>query len=380
MKFVIAPDSFKGSRTAAQIAAAIKSGLTRVFPDAEYVLIPMADGGEGTVQSLVDATAGRKISAVVTGPLSTPVTAEFGILGDGITAVIEMAAASGLDYTTAATRNPLTATTYGTGELIRAALDQGVRHIILGLGGSATNDGGAGMAQALGIRLLDAQGRDLERGGAALAHLARIDLTGADPRLAQTEFILAADVTNPLTGPTGASAVFGPQKGATPAMVQELDTSLAHFAAVIQQTTGKDIAQVPGAGAAGGLGAGLLAFTHARLEHGIEIVTRYTHLKERARGADYVFTGEGGIDFQTQYGKTPFGVARATKAVAPNAPVVVLAGNIGRGVDVLYGPDKIDAIFATPSGAKSLAQAIADTDSDVAALAENVGRLLRVRG
>ncbi len=351
MKFVIAPDSFKGGLTAKEAAHAMATGIRRVFPDADYALVPMADGGEGTVQSLVDATNGRLVTATVTGPLGDPVTAQYGLLGDGHTAVIEMAAASGIQFVDDQTHNPLVTTTYGTGELIRAALAQGVDKIILGIGGSATNDGGAGMAQAVGVHLRDAAGHELPFGGAALANLATIDLSERDPLLDDVELLIASDVTNPLVGDTGASAVFGPQKGATPAMVATLDAALAHYADVIHTQVGPDLAQAPGAGAAGGLGAGLMAFTHATMAHGIDIVVEYSGLRQQAADADFVFTGEGGIDFQTQYGKTPYGVAQVTKAVTPDAPVIVLAGNVGKDVDVLYRHDAIDAIFCTVAGA-----------------------------
>ncbi|KRL88099.1 glycerate kinase [Lacticaseibacillus pantheris DSM 15945 = JCM 12539 = NBRC 106106] len=376
MKFVIAPDSFKGGLTAKEAATAMATGIRRVFPDAEYALVPMADGGEGTVQSLVDATDGQLLTATVTGPLGDPVTATYGLLGDGKTAVIEMAAASGIQFVDDTTHNPLVTTTYGTGELIRAALGKGVSKIILGIGGSATNDGGAGMAQAIGIHLRDARGQELPYGGAALANLATVDVSERDPRLADVELLIASDVTNPLVGDTGASAVFGPQKGATPDMVATLDAALGHYADVIHAQMGPDLAQAPGAGAAGGLGAGLMAFTHATMAHGIDIVVEYSGLKQQAADADFVFTGEGGIDFQTQYGKTPYGVAQATKSVAPHAPVVVLAGNVGKGVDVLYRRDAIDAIFCTVAGAKPLPQAIADGAHDVAQTAENVARMI----
>ncbi|KRO18079.1 glycerate kinase family protein [Lacticaseibacillus saniviri] len=377
MKFVIAPDSFKGSLTAKEAAEDIRTGLARVYPDATYELVPMADGGEGTVQSLVDATDGELITETVTGPLGKPVQAAYGMLGDGETAAIEMSAASGIGFVTDETKNPLVTTTYGTGELIIKALDRGAKKIILGIGGSATNDGGAGMAQAIGVSLKDAADQELGFGGGQLGDLLTIDVSGVDPRIKDTEILIASDVTNPLVGETGASAVFGPQKGATPEMVKTLDDNLNHYAAVIKATMGKDLADYPGAGAAGGLGAGLLAFTNATMDRGIEIVIAYTKLKERAQNADYVITGEGGIDFQTQYGKTPYGVALATKSVAPNAPVIVMAGNIGEGVDVLYKKEAIDAIFATPDGAKPLDKAIADTDHDISELAENIARLIK---
>ena len=377
MKFIIAPDSFKGNLTAKQVAEAIQAGLQRIFPTADYDLVPMADGGEGTVQSLVDATAGQILTASVTGPLGQPVRASYGLLGDKQTAVIEMAAASGLQFVDDQTRNPLKTTTYGTGELIIKALDQGAKKIILGIGGSATNDGGAGMAQAIGVSLQNAQNQELAPGGGALSQLTKIDLTNVDPRIRHTEILIASDVTNPLVGPTGASAVFGPQKGATPAMVTTLDQNLRHYADLIKQKLGRDLANFPGAGAAGGLGAGLLAFTPAKLEKGIDIVVAYSQLKQRAQGADFVFTGEGGIDAQTQYGKTPFGVALATKQVAPHAPVIALAGNIGSGVSVLYRQDAIDAIFSTMTAAKSLPQAIKDAPQDISLVSENIARLLK---
>lgn len=370
MKFVIAPDSFKGSLTAKQAAEAIKKGLVRALPDEDYVLVPMADGGEGTMQALVDAGGGRLLAAQVHDPLGKMVTAQFGLLGK--TAVIEMAQASGIQYVDDKTRNPLLTSTYGTGELIKAALDQGVNKIIIGIGGSATNDGGAGMAQALGVKLLDEDGQELAPGGGSLGRLAKIDTTALDKRLAACQVLVASDVTNPLTGPDGASAVFGPQKGATPDQVKLLDQNLAHYAAIVNPA----LAAKPGAGAAGGLGFGLMAFTKSRFEKGVDLVIDQTGLREKMQGADVVITGEGSIDRQTKFGKTPYGVALLAHEVAPKAAVIVLAGNIGPGVSELYDPP-IDAIFATPTGAKPLAQAIADAEPDLIASAENVARLLK---
>ncbi|WP_251547727.1 glycerate kinase family protein [Limosilactobacillus caecicola] len=377
MKFVIAPDSFKGSLTAKEVAEAIRTGLQRVFPEADYEMVPMADGGEGTVQSLVDATDGHLVKKQVHNPLNQLCEAYYGILGDGKTAVIEMAQASGIQYVNEQTHNPLITTTYGTGELMLDALDHHVEKIILGIGGSATNDGGAGMAQALGAKLLDASDQEVSFGGGALDHLDHIDVSDIDPRIKTTQVLIASDVTNPLTGKDGASAVFGPQKGATPEMVQTLDQNLHHYAEVIKRDLHKDLEMQPGAGAAGGLGTGLMAFTNSEMARGIDLVVEFTHLKDRAQQASFVFTGEGGIDFQTKFGKTPYGVALATKAVAPQAPVIVLAGNVGQGIDELYGRDAMDAIFATPEGAKPLAKAIADGPHDIAETAENVGRLIR---
>ena len=374
MKIIIAPDSFKGSLTARQAADAIERGVRRATPDVDIISIPMADGGEGTVRALVDATGGRLILARVTGPLGEPVAATYGILGDGATAVIEMAEAAGL-HLVGTTPDPLRATTRGVGELILDALDRGMERIIVGLGGSATNDGGAGMAQALGVRLLDADGRDLPVGGAALANLVRIDCTGLDSRIARTPIVLASDVTNPLTGPDGASAVFGPQKGATPAMVEQLDRALNRYAAVVRRDTGRSVDAIPGAGAAGGLGAGFLAFTDATMRSGVDLVIETVGLKERAVGADYCFTGEGRVDGQTQYGKTPMGVARAVREAAPACRVIALAGSIGEGAEQLNALG-FTAMFGIQPGAVSLQEALAGASRNLERTAEQVMRLL----
>ncbi|MCI1831388.1 MAG: glycerate kinase [Bifidobacterium sp.] len=376
MKIIIAPDSFKGALTARQAADAIKRGVLRAMPTAHCVTVPMADGGEGTVQSLVDATGGRLVSARVTGPLGTPVTAIYGVLGNAHTAVIEMAAASGLQFVDERTRNPLTATTYGTGELIRDALDHGADRIIIGLGGSATNDGGAGMGQALGVHLLDMDGRELAFGGEALSRLATVDASGLDPRLARTTIILASDVTNPLTGEHGASAVFGPQKGASPDMVGLLDAALAHYAEVIRSQLGRSVDAVPGAGAAGGLGAGLLAFTNASMRSGVETVISVTGLRTAATGADVCFTGEGGIDFQTAYGKAPMGTAKAVREVSPGCRIIAVAGSVGPGIERLY-EEGMDAVFAITPGAMSLQEAIDGTADNLTRVCDNIMRLLR---
>lgn len=377
MKFVIAPDSFKGGLTAKEAANAMATGIKRIFPNADYSLVPMADGGEGTVQSLVDATNGQLVTETVTGPLGQPVTAQFGLLGHQPTAVIEMAQASGLQYVTKQTANPLKTTTYGTGELILKALDHGVSKIILGIGGSATVDGGAGMAQAIGVQLLDQASQEIPVGGGHLGQLARIDLSRLDTRIANTEILVASDVTNPLIGSNGAAIIFGPQKGATAEMVQQLDHNLTHYANLIHQTTGQSLADYPGAGAAGGLGAGLLAFTHAKMQRGVDVVIQYSHFNEKALNADFVFTGEGGIDFQTKFGKTPYGVARAAKNVSPQAPVIVIAGNVGQGVDQLYGDDAFDAIFTSVAGVKTLPEALESASHDISQTAENIARLIK---
>lgn len=378
MKFVIAPDSFKGSMTAKEAALAIQVGLQKIYPDADYELVPMADGGEGTVQSLVDATDGDIIAVDVQNPLGETVTAFYGVLGDGQTAVIEMSAASGIQFVTEETKNPLITTTFGTGQLIKDALNRGLRRFIVGLGGSATNDGGAGMAEALGVRFLDENGQQIAHGGAPLAQLSRIDMSHIDPRVAESEILLASDVTNPLVGETGASAVFGPQKGATPAMVAELDTALTNYAKVIKAQLGIDLANTPGAGAAGGLGAGMLAFTQAKMQSGISLVVAATALVVKSANADVAFVGEGAIDFQTQYGKTPMGAAQAIKQASPDAKVIGVAGYVGDGIDALYDLG-IDAVFSIVPGAVDLPTAMKAGEANLTRTAENIARLLNTK-
>lgn len=374
--FVLAPDSFKESMTAKEVCEAMEFGIKRAIPDAECIHVPMADGGEGTVQSLIDATGGTLEKKEVTGPLGTKVVAGYGILGDGKTAVIEMAAASGIHFVTKETKNPLITTTYGTGELIKDCIEQGITDIILGIGGSATNDGGTGMAAALGYKFLDEDGKELKLGGGFLDRLATIDTSNVIPGLRDVHILVASDVTNPLCGEHGASRVFGPQKGATPEMVEILDNNLRHYAQVVKDQLGIDVLNVPGAGAAGGLGAGLLAFTNATMKKGIEIVIEYTNLKEKLRHADYCFTGEGGIDFQTKFGKTPYGVAKVAKSVNPNMKVIALAGYIGKDVEVLY-EEGFDAIFGIVPGAAELSTLLKQGSENVARTAESVARLLR---
>jgi glycerate kinase len=374
MKIVLAPDSFKGSLTAAQVCKAMQNGVERVFPEATAAAVPMADGGEGTVQSLVDAVGGEIIPVPVTGPLGGEVTAFFGRLNDGKTAVIEMAAASGLPLVPAEQRDPRRATTRGTGELIRAALDRGCTHLLIGIGGSATNDGGAGMAQALGFRLLDADGVELPPGGAALNRLARIDPRGKDPRLERTEIVVACDVNNPLTGPDGATAVYGPQKGVTPDMVAELDRALDRFARVVRDEFGKDILSLPGAGAAGGLGGGLVALLGATLRPGVTMVIETVNLAEQLAAADLVLTGEGRIDGQTVYGKTPIGVAECAKTYG--LPVLAVAGYIGQGVAAVY-EEGIDGVMALPDRPLTLEDAMQNAAGLVADATERLLRIYR---
>ena len=355
MRVVIAPDKFKGSLTALQAAAAMARGVRHALPEASIDQVPMADGGEGTTQALVVATNGSIREAQVTGPLGEPVVACFGLLGDGQTAVIEMAAASGLVLVPAEKRNPLIATTRGTGELLLAAIAAGARRVVIGIGGSATNDGGAGLGQSLGFRLLDDQGHDLEPGGGSLSRLARIDPTGRRDELDGVEVAVACDVTNPLCGPAGASAVYGPQKGATPEMVAALDRNLAHFAAIVERDLGVAIKDQPGSGAAGGLGGGLVAFAGGKLEPGINLIIDAVNLAERLENADLCLTGEGAIDAQSAFGKTAVGVARLAHSL--NCPVLALAGSIGPGAEAVLDHG-IDAYFSICPGPITLDDAI----------------------
>lgn len=374
-KVVIAPDSFKESLSALEVAEAIERGFRQIFPQVQYVKLPMADGGEGTVDSMVAATGGEIVTVAVTGPLGQPVQAFYGLLGEGETAVIEMAAASGLHLAPKAQRDPRMTTSYGTGELILAALDRGVKTIILGIGGSATNDGGAGMMQALGARLLDENRQALPPGGAALAQLAYIDLSGVDPRLQQVSITAACDVDNPLCGANGASAVFGPQKGATPEMVTQLDAALRHYGTLLEQATGREVINAPGAGAAGGMGAALLGMLNARLRPGIEIVIETLQLEEALRDADLVITGEGRLDSQSIHGKTPIGVARVAKRFG--LPVIGIAGSLSKDYQVVH-QHGIDAAFSVLDRVVSLEEALAEAADNLEVTARNVAAVWRL--
>ena len=376
MRVVVAPDSYKGSVSAVGVAAALERGVLRVFPQAEVRKIPIADGGEGTVEALVTATGGKIRQERVRGPLGEAVEAYWGILGDGETAVIEMAAASGLPLVPSERRDPRITTTYGTGELIRAALDAGLRRIIIGIGGSATNDGGTGMAQALGAKFLAADGTELPPGGGALAKLKTMDLSGLDSRLAATEITVACDVDNPLCGSRGASAVFGPQKGATPAMVAELDSALAHFAECARAETERDVADLAGAGAAGGLGAGLLFFTPAKLRPGVEIVLEAVKFAEVVKDAAFVITGEGRTDFQTAYGKAPVGVAKVAKQFS--VPVFCISGGLGDGADDVLAQG-IDAVMSICSRPLSLEECMRDGATLIEEAAARLCRILQAK-
>ncbi len=368
MKIVIAPDSFKGSCTSIEAADAIERGINSVIPEARTVKIPMADGGEGTVEALIAGCGGNIHHTKVTPPVNNAVPegldadeqgkvkAAYGILPDG-TAVMEMSAASGLTLVPHHLRDPMSATTYGTGELIKAALDSGCRKIIIGIGGSATNDGGAGMAQAIGFSLRDIEGREIGFGGGQLGRLHKIITANADKRLAETSITVACDVKNPLFGENGASAVYSPQKGATPEMVSILDSNLKHYAAVLKKSLGKDVAQVPGAGAAGGLGAGLMAFCNAVLTSGIETVIAASDFGNVIKDADLVITGEGRVDSQSAQGKVPYGIGRL--ALKSGVPVLLLAGSIGNGADSVYRTG-ITAIMSIMDSPMTLQEAMKD--------------------
>ena len=334
VKIVIAPNAFKGSLSARDAACALEEGIKKGLESADTLKIPMADGGDGTVDALVMAAGGKLVSKEVSGPLGRPVQATYGMLGDGETAVIEMALASGLALVPADERNPLLATTFGTGELIKEALDKGCRRIIIGIGGSATNDGGAGMAQALGVRLLDGSGSEIMRGGAALRGLRRIDASGLDRRVADAQIIAASDVTNPLCGPEGASYVYGPQKGASAEMAGELDKALLNFSRIVEKDLGVRVKDIPGAGAAGGLGAGLIAFLGAEMRSGVGLVMDIAGFEKAVEGAFLVITGEGKIDAQTGYGKAPGVVAEFCRG--KNIPVIGVCGVLDDEIDELY--------------------------------------------
>ncbi|MEE4888298.1 glycerate kinase [Pseudomonas alliivorans] len=372
MKIVIAPDSFKDSLSAQAVANAIASGLAEVWPDAELVKCPMADGGEGTIEALLDACQGQWMSAQVSGPLGDRLEAHWGWLAQSRTAIIEMAMASGLQLLTLTQRDACLTSTAGTGQLISAALDAGAQRVILAIGGSATNDGGSGMISALGARFLDRDDRPLPGGGLPLADLARIDLSGLDPRLAGVRVEIAADVDNPLCGPNGASHIFGPQKGASPDQVLALDAALAHFADHSARTLGHDLRDSPGSGAAGGMGFAAKAYLNASFRAGVEVVADLTGLEQALRGADLVITGEGRFDAQTLRGKTPLGVARVAKR--QQVPVIVLAGTLGEGYEQLY-QHGISAAFALTSGPMDLEKACREAPRLLHERARDVARV-----
>lgn len=374
MKFVLAPDSFKESMTSKEACDAMERGIKKVINDAQCIKVPMADGGEGTVEALAYGSKGKIKKVFVTGPLGKhKVNASYGIFGDGKRAIIEMAEASGIRLVKRELRNPLITTTYGTGELILDAIDNGAKHIIIGIGGSATNDGGAGMLQALGGKLLDKEGNELGFGGVELLKLHKIDLSTLDSRIKDINFEVACDVTNPLIGENGASYIFGKQKGASKEDMKVLDKALTNYAEVIKRDLGIDVRYVEGAGAAGGLGAALLVFLNGKLKSGIELVIKHTELEEKLKDADYVFTGEGAIDSQTIYGKTPMGVAMVAKK--HGVKTIAFAGKVGDGVENLYDIG-IKSIFSIMREVESLDEALKNGIENLEKTTEAVVRLL----
>ncbi|WP_009052495.1 glycerate kinase [Thermoanaerobacter sp. X514] len=373
MKILIAPDKFKESLSALKVADSIEKGILKVFPKAVIVKVPMADGGEGTVESLVDATGGKIIKTNVKDPLFRDIESFYGILGDGKTAVIEMAAASGLYLLKDYERNPMITTTYGTGQLIKDALDKGCRKFIIAIGGSATNDGGTGMATALGVKFYDKDGREIGLGGGELSKIYSIDTSNLDERLKECEFIVACDVANPLIGENGASRVYAPQKGATKEMVEVLDKNLEHYGKLLEKYFNKKIIDVPGSGAAGGLGAGLMAFLNAQLKSGIEIIIETLKLEEKIKEADIVISGEGKIDFQTAFGKTISGIAKLCKK--HNKPLIVIAGTV-EDIEKLYEIG-VSSVFSTMEKPMFLEDAIKNAPTLVEKSAERIFRLIK---
>ncbi|MFT7461175.1 MAG: glycerate kinase [Planctomycetota bacterium] len=375
MKIVIAPDSYKGNLTSLQVASAIEKGILRVLPKAKCIKVPMADGGEGTVQSLVDAMGGKFVHMNVCGPDGNTVRARYAILSDQKTAAIEMAEASGLMLVASKDRNPLTATSYGTGELILDALNRGVKKIIVGIGGSATNDCGAGMAQALGIKFFNSKGTEIKTpaAGGMLNRISDIKINDLSPGVALCKIIIACDVDSPLYGKKGASYIFGPQKGATSAMVKRLDDNLKYFGMLIKKQLNIDVRTLKGAGAAGGLGAGLHAFADAKLQSGIDIVIQATELNSYLKTADLVFTGEGRVDVQTAFGKTAAGVARAAKKY--KLPVIAIGGGLSDDASKVfnYGIDGLDSAIAREM---SLEEALANSRKFIANAAERAMRMV----
>lgn len=372
MKIIVAPDSYKGSLSSVEVANAMELGILRAMPAAEVVKIPMADGGEGTVHAVITAAGGDIRRTVVTGPLGEKITSFYGILHDGKTAVIEMAAASGLTLVPELKRNPLITTTYGTGEFIKQAMDEGCKKLIIGIGGSATNDGGMGMAQALGVKFYGQDGHPLGMGGQELEKIAFIDTRFLHPKIKDTEILVACDVNNPLCGPTGASYVYGPQKGATPEMVEKLDQGLHHYARQLKKYLHKDILNIPGAGAAGGLGGGLMAFLDATLQPGMEIMIQITNLEEKLKNAHLVITGEGKTDEQTTYGKVPIGIANLAKKY--HIPVICLSGSIENSGEAFYEKG-ITALFSIVKGPMHLTDAMAQGFELITQATENLMRL-----
>ncbi len=375
MKIVVAPDSFKESLSAKQVAGSITLGILKVFPDAEIVQIPVSDGGEGLLDAFSEAMEVQKISMVVRDPLLRDIDAHYGVLDDKTTAVIEMANASGLELLEENEKDPVVTSSYGTGQLILNALDRGYSKLIIGLGGSATNDGGMGMVRALGVRFLDENNEEIGEGGGVLDRLRKIDISGLDDRLVKCKITGACDVTNPLTGPNGASFVYGSQKGGTPDALKQLDENMMHYASIIQSDIGVEANTVEGAGAAGGMGAALVAFFGAKLRSGFDLISESLELEYHIRNANLVITGEGKIDKQTLNGKVVSGVAGIAKKC--NVPVIVIAGKIGEGIDQIYNHG-VTAVFSIVDQPMELAAALKNADGLIQSCVENIMRVLKI--
>lgn len=374
MKFVLAPDSFKESMTSKEVCNAMTVGIRKVFGHAEITAVPMADGGEGTMQSMIDSTNGTIYSAVVKGPLGVDIKAKFGILGDKTTAVVEAAEACGLQLIDKSLRNPLITTTYGVGELIKSALDMNIEKLIITLGGSSTNDGGVGMLQALGVKFLDEINEEIALGGVSLSKISKIDVSMMDKRIKDIEIKAACDVKNYLTGDNGASRVFAKQKGASEEDIVTLDENLKHYARVVKEQFGIEINHVDGAGAAGGLGAAITGFLRGKLENGFSLVATCSELELKMKNADFVITGEGSIDSQTKEGKTPYGVAKVAKK--SDIPVIALCGRIGDGIEELY--EDIDSIVCIVPGAVTLEDALKNGKDNITRTMENICRIIKI--
>ncbi|AOM08674.1 glycerate kinase [Bacillus thuringiensis] len=375
MKVVIASDSYKESLKAIEVCEAIERGFRAIFPNAKYVKIPIGDGGEGTVESLVDATGGRIISISVTGPLRESVQAFYGVSKDKKTAFIEMVAASGLQHVPVEKRNPLITTTKGTGELILHALNQGAEYIILGLGGSATNDGGAGMLAALGVRFINDKGEVIDPSGGTLHSIVAIDFSQMDPRLKGVKIEAACDVDNPLVGMQGASFVFGRQKGANIEMMKELDENLKHYANILKRYVSSDVSEIPGAGAAGGMGAAVISVLKGDLRRGIEIVLDYTNFDKHIEDADLIITGEGRIDEQTAYGKAPVGVAGRAKRFS--VPVIAIGGSVSSDYSAVYEKG-IDAVFSITTRLMTLEEAYRVAEENIEMPTKNIATVWKI--
>lgn len=377
MKVVIAIDSFKGSLSSNELGEALSLGIKKIYKDAEIIKIPIADGGEGTVEAMVEGTEGKFIEVEVHGPLMNKIKAIYGILGDGKTAIIEMATASGLPLVPAEKRNPNKTTTFGTGELIKDAIKKGCREFIIGIGGSATNDGGLGMMQALGYKFYDKEGKELGQGGEIMNQIEKIDSTQALKELSQCNFLIACDVDNPFYGPRGAAHIYGKQKGANEQMILELDNGLKHLSKILNKTYNIDISNLPGAGAAGGLGGGLVAFLNGILKPGIEIILEKVEFEKKVINSDFVITGEGRIDFQTVMGKAPVGVSKLAKKY--NIPVIALAGSVADDADKTHEAG-IDSIFSIINYPISLEDAMKKENSKkfVEKNVEEIFRLIKI--